>query len=774
MWVTLLTILARMKVKHNIKREQKKNKQTPLGGKAKGVRTKREKKLRAQLFGLNIALTTIVAAFVVSVVVMLIVSAYSILTFGGITGLNIFQGDEEGLEETEENGTWEFTVDSELDDITTGGVYPKDPQLKQIAKVLEILDISCENVNSENGEDTILPSSILSVTIRETGGKLLNVLVSDPSLDVYNQLVYDTPICGKGTSCTWVKNGVSHFVGGHVENGVDKGDPATMAINEDTSYYNQFKTSDGHAVGYCQMEVIYVSSYLTRVYPIGDYESAEYDNSKDRYKLDSKLKFIRPNIAYIPDILMSTTSQVGGGLWRGANEVYNEMKSETWFSELSSEEQTYARSCMRQMNYVGGNVDKTNMRIMKNLIKLCYALKKDGHISDIRDFAEWGFTHYSGISTMLNTIYKNYKISRPSTTPFTTLVNKVMADTSLGSNTSLASSELKDSLSAASGGTETSFLKYGTGGYKWRHAIPGALGFESISHYIYKQMISDIENAEKEQGSSNSSSEIGVDGTNYIGYIGSGQFLNPTNSEYYCPDLKSIYFSQYYKGGTSLFGAVLPAYTTNIQNKKYMDKDYFNYGCPAYSMSMLLSNMTGVIIMPDAMPGTVSAGPEWKKGTHSISSSGLGFNTSLYVIDSLNKSIEEKGLGYQLRYVRLNTSQLASVESHIYEWFDRGAMLWVKVAKYGSAYSTGDHWVTLSGYDKDSKVGNNYDIRVLNSVTGTNLYTLIDQNRGQLISAEKLNENGLAYHLRNSSEYCVTIVWRDDISKTLPGLENYS
>ena len=105
MWVTLLTILARMKVKHNIKREQKKNKQTPLGGKAKGVRTKREKKLRAQLFGLNIALTTIVAAFVVSVVVMLIVSAYSILTFGGITGLNIFQGDEEGLEETEENGT---------------------------------------------------------------------------------------------------------------------------------------------------------------------------------------------------------------------------------------------------------------------------------------------------------------------------------------------------------------------------------------------------------------------------------------------------------------------------------------------------------------------------------------------------------------------------------------------------------------------------------------------------------------------------------------------
>ena len=774
MWSTLFTIIARFKVKNDLKKEEKKHRISSNSKlSANNKDNQKIKKLKRKVSRINIALGVSILIPVISIILVFAIVSYSVMTLGSLTGFNLISIEEEDVEDEEDkyDWTWETDTSTELEDVTSGGVYPKDPQLKQIAKFLEVLQKSCDIVNGENGEKTALPSSVISITIRETGGKLSNTLVADPSIDIYGQLVYDIPVCGKGTSCTWVKNGVSHFVGGSVAGGVDKGDPATMPPNTSSSYYNAYRTNDGHALGYCQMEVIYIDSYLTRVYPIGDYKDKKYDNSTDRYNMDNTLKFIRPNIGYIPDLILSTTAQLGGGLWRDANTVYNQMKSESWFNELSEDEKTYARSCLRQMNYVGGSVDVTNMTVMKQLIKVTYALKKDGYITDIRDFAEWGFTHYTGVSNMLSTIYKGNKISRPSTTPFTTLINKVIQDKSLGSNTISAVKELQSALLSASGGSESTFLKYGTGGkYLWRHAIPGALGFESISHYIYKIMVSDIEKAEKEQSSSESLG-VGIEGTNYIDYIGSGIFLNPTNSDYYCPDLQSVWYAQGKRGGTSIFGTTLPSYTTTIQNKRYMDRNYYNYGCPAYSMAMLLSNMTGFSIMPDALPGTSTAGPEWIKGSHSVASSGLGFTSGLYVINSLNKSLQDKGVGYQLKYKQLTKSQLSSLESNIYDWFDHGAMLWVRVVSYNSSYpSTGDHFVTLSGYDKNSKVGNNYDIRVLNSVTGTKVYTLINGNQGQLITAEKLNENGLAYHLRNYSTYCAIVIWRDDISESLAGL----
>ena len=731
------------------------------------------KKVKSMLFkdkALTWGIRVQIAVFLITVIIVIMIAFALLMVIGNLAGFSILGfRDTESMEEEDESG-WEFVLDGEQDpsvDFSTGGVYPKDPELKQTAQFLELLNSCCELVNSEFGETRVSASSILSVFIRETGGRILNDIVKDTSINIYTDLVYQNPICGKGANCLWIQNGYSHFIGGTVSGNTDTGDPANMQINTSSDLYERFKTSDGHAIGYGQFEVIYVESYLDQVYPIGDYANKEYNNSTDRYKEDSQLGFIRPNVAYIPDILYSTAHSIGDALWSGGAAEWNNIKSESWFQSLSDEEKAFCYSSFRQMGYIGGYVDAETMQLVSGVLKMLWGLKQDGYIDSICNALPYLRSKYPNISSSIGKVYSNNIISRPSNKPITDLINAVLTDSSFGSNTTSAASELQSKLTSITG--DSTFGYYTAGHYTWSRAVPGAIGWQLLAEEVVATAVENINAAEKE---ATSGSPSGAVGSNYLGYVGSGRFANPSSSEYYAPELQAVWFSQGRAGGNSVFGHTIPAYTTTIQNKKYMSKNYKAYGCPAYSMAMLLSNMLGTVIMPDQLPGTTTATLPWKTGSHSVSSSGLGFSTGPNsVIASVNQTLKEQNAGFTLKTKLLSTTQLANCEQYLYDWLDAGAMLWVRVIRYNSAYpTTGNHFVTICGYDRASKVGDNYDLRVLNSILGNSVYTLTNINNGQGVSAERLNEHPLHYYLRNYSTYCCLVVWRSDMAETLPGL----
>lgn len=778
MWSAILAFIAKIKVKNELKKEEYKNNLNNKLSKAKD--TKEIKKLKRKLKWLNVTLITTIIVPIITTILSIILICYFIMTYSSIFGFNILNANDEGMNAEEEENNWTWSEqgpdsDSSLEDFTTGGVYPKDPQLKQLAIFLEITQKSCDLVNAEAGKKQVVPSSVISILIRETGGRIINKIVDDTSLNMYGNLIYENPACGKGSSCSWIKNGTSHFEDGTVSGGKDNGDPRTQRPNRSGDLYKAY--GGDHALSYAQLEITSIDGELVKVFPTGDFENKVYNDKIDRWTMDSKLKFIRPNVAYTPDVIYSVSNHLGnnhtGGSNSGMTKTWKEMQTESWFMSLSEEEKAYCYSCLKELTYVGGyGVDYDNMQVLKYTLKMCYGLKQDGKISRIQELMEFASKQYpSVVGSSLTNMYKNHKISRCGNAVFTNVVNKIMSDSSLGSNTTAASKELSSALSKASNGQDNGAFKQYTqaNGYKWRQAIPMAVGFESASDFIYKQMMAEIEAADKESGGGLLPG--GIAGTNYNEYIGSGRFGNPSGSEYYCPELQAVWFAQGLSGGTAKFGTILPSYTSTIQAKRYMEKTYKDWGCPAYSLAMLLSNMTGEIIMPDALPGTTTAGAGWSKGSHSVASSGLGFTTGPdNVIASLNKTLQSRGASYQLNVKKLSKQQLASSESHLYEWLDRGAMLWIRVVSTTNPLKGGNHFVTIAGYDKNRKVGNNYDLRILNSVTGNNSYTLINAGSGQIVTAEKLNQNGLAYHLRNYDTYCCLVVWRSDIADSLPGL----
>ena len=791
MWSALLMIIKQISDKGKLKKLEKKN-NNPKEAKRLKKKVKRNDKI----------IIAVIISVVACVVVLAMMIGNAFLGIVGLAGQRVaLEGDDEGVNAEEDIPNWQWEtldpsnpgyVDPSMGEFVTGGVYPKDTKLKQLAILLEIINNSCNMVNQSNGNNMVTPSSVITTLIRETGGLIFNKAIYDTSINIYGQLMYENPICNKGSSCAWIRGGTSHFLNSSVSGTKDLGDPHTDIPNTSLNLYNAY--GGDHALGYGQMEAPYLDSKLVLVYPVGEYAKREY-TSADRYKLDSELQFIRPNIAYTPDVIYNIANHMGYSMSNGSKTVWNEMEKESWFNSLSTVEKAFAYGSFKQVTYVGGGgVGEESMRLTKYLIKLCWALKADGHITSIKDVVKFAEGKYPSIvGNRLSNLYKNNKITHGGTAYFTDIFNAIINDTTLGSNTKTVSSELKAALSAASNGA-TKFEYYTkANGYKWRQLPPGAVGLESASHYIYQLMVAEINSAEKEVTNVTPGNGIvpGVgSNTNFVDYLGSGHFYNPTGSEYYAGDLKSIWFSQSgsYAGGKTVFGHKVPTYTTTIQNKPYMGRNYNAYGCPAYSMAMLLSNMLGTVVMPDQLPGTTTAGPGWKTGTHSVNHSGLGFVSGQTVINSVNKTLNENGAGYQLKYKVLTKSQMESYGTAIYNWMDHGAMMWVRVVNVncaanrckssshtknsngGCEYTTkGNHFVTISGYDKSKKQGDWYDLRILNSIVSSSTYTLCNANSGQLATAKNL-QNGLAYHLRNYTTYCCMVVWRSDIAETLPGL----
>lgn len=467
------------------------------------VNNVKEKRLRKLLIKLKkfkvYFLISIAADLAVVFLIVMMLSYY----MGGLSAITTMSNmwDDVAVDNSDsvEMG-WQWGTNQNGNGIhSSGGIYPKDPVLKQIAMFLEASEISAAEVNKKVGGNYVNPALILSVTMRETGGRIINKLVEDTSLNIYSDLIYENPACGKGSSCGYIKNGYSHFEGGYVSGGIDNIDPATQPVNTSKAHYDS--AGGDHAVGYFQFENTSIDGMLINVFPIGDYASKEYTSS-DRYKMDSTLGFIRPNIAYIPDNIINVAyhngelSRYGNGL----KQAWNEIQSKSWYKGLSVRDQQFVWGALKDLSYQGGSyIGYDGTKAMIATLELVATMKYDGYIDSMYDIVPFLEEYYPDADGTVSKLYNTstHKISRPGDTVWTRAFNKILEDGSLKSNTREAAQRVKNTLSV---GKFRTYAEAGNVSY-YADIPPKSIAWISMGQQVYDIMKAEIDAAEKEEGS---------------------------------------------------------------------------------------------------------------------------------------------------------------------------------------------------------------------------------------------------------------------------------
>lgn len=464
------------------------------------VKEKRLRKLLIKLKKFKIYfLISIAADLAVVFLIVMMLSYY----MGGLSAITTMSNmwDDVAVDNSDsvEMG-WQWGTNQNGNGIhSSGGIYPKDPVLKQLAMFIEAAEISAAEVNKKVGGNYVNPALILSVTMRETGGRIINKLVEDTSLNIYSDLIYENPACGKGSSCGYIKNGYSHFEGGYVSGGIDNIDPATQPVNTSKAHYDS--AGGDHAVGYFQFENTSIDGMLTNVFPIGDYASKEY-TSADRYKMDSTLGFIRPNIAYIPDNIINVAyhngelSRYGNGL----KQAWNEIQSKSWYKDLSVRDQQLVWGALKDLSYQGGSyIGYDGTKAMIATLELVATMKYDGYIDSMYDIVPFLEKYYPDAGGTVSKLYNTstHKISRPGDTVWTRAFNKILEDGSLKSNTREAAQRVKNTLSV---GKFRTYAEAGNVSY-YADIPPKSIAWISMGQQVYDIMKAEIDAAEKEEGS---------------------------------------------------------------------------------------------------------------------------------------------------------------------------------------------------------------------------------------------------------------------------------
>lgn len=591
MFKAILLFIQKMALKRKLKKEKLKSEKNALAASADGKDTKEVKKIKRKLFKINILLLfTLLQPFLV----MLIVSAFGIhifLMMGTVSGnRSIFNKDDPEASESMP-GEWDFDIYDPEDlwgnyginpDGTiniSGGLYPKDPTLKRVAQLLETLDKAASEANTRYGTNILSANMVLEILIKETAAKSWNSVINDKSADMFKDLMYENPICNQ-KNCSYMKNGISHFNGGTVVNGADQGDPKTQSINADISTYNRLTDKSAgyrgdHAVTYGQFEIKHFENRLIAVYPIGDYASKQYNNSTDRYNMDSQLGFIRPNAAYIPDIMASIAEFATYSYGRSdLQTALKEMQSESWYTSLSDDDKLFCSEGLTSVAY--GGTDINAMRTTKLLLKAIAGLQKDGSIKSMREFAKYAEKY--GITTTASLNSSNKTIVHHSNSAATSIVNAFLNDNSLGTNASKGVSELKSLLSS---------LGYSQfkGSNSFIDHVPNPVYTLSQASCIISELRAEVAAAEKETPIGGTTPAVGQ----YIEYVGSGKFKPVSTGEYYNQATQMTIFRQTtYKS----------PYNGYWSSKYISQQRMADAGCGVYSLSFALTNLTGTLISP--------------------------------------------------------------------------------------------------------------------------------------------------------------------------------
>lgn len=317
------------------------------------------KKVKSMLFkdkALTWGIRVQIAVFLITVIIVIMIAFALLMVIGNLAGFSILgMNDVIASEEEEENG-WEFNIPGTQPGLpgVSGGLYPKDPIIKNRALLMQILERSADDVTSEMGK-TLYPEYLLGVLIRETGGyKILNLMDKNKDDSWLTALSYSNPVCEKGSNCSYVKNGYSHFIGGTVTNGKDTGDPYTMKINSSRDIYDA--TGGDHALGFVQFEIPYIEGRMTHTFPVND----EFGLT------DSSITFIRPNFFYIPDQIYAMAFLIGG--YSSSGSIYQTILNDPEYQALEERNQIFIQFMLQQSVYGSGQVRESCLTAYNELM----------------------------------------------------------------------------------------------------------------------------------------------------------------------------------------------------------------------------------------------------------------------------------------------------------------------------------------------------------------------------------------------------------------------
>lgn len=477
----------------------------------------------------------------------------------------------ETLDKLEVGGTGEGWKWGELEEHagdleSPGGLYPMDPKIRLRAELLEILKKSSDDANSINGI-RVEPAWVLGTLYRETGNRLFNSINNSKLSSLYKELVIMSPACGK-SSCSYISSGNSHFLGGRIENRVDKGDPYTQIINMDKRVY------DGdHAVGHFQFEMPGAYGELNRLFGnTNAVMGADYINTaKDKVRMDESLGFIRPNPMHIPDEVYSITfvmanvpTNCGSFCPRNNPSRYSSILKSEDFNLISKYNQDFIKFMYASAGYGRGHIEGTDDDMALALIKLAK----------------------SGKAEYLDEL----------------LVEDIDKYWNSGSMT------WKGNMNAAARDINSRYgLNIPEGRVSWYGVYAGCMG-----KLAYMGIGDQVASAEKEGIS------VGVGSSpngNWVGHPGSGIFGN-SGSQYYLEDIGIRWYHQTYDEtvysstwGNLKIGGYTSKRTPYPAGGRRYEATMTSGGCGIYTLAMIASNLYDKDITPDTALAAI-------KGSH--------------------------------------------------------------------------------------------------------------------------------------------------------------
>lgn len=571
MWNAIILLIRKAFLKNQLKKEERKSSTAELKKKV----SKKIKKIKFKIFGINVSLTFVVISAIISFILFAMMLFVLLSFMGAVSGNTILGWKEDEVQEEDPEKNWVFDNPNIYDPDTgelniSGGIYPKDPILKNRAMLRQIFIRTAKDSTASYGF-TILPEYLFGIQIRETGGtQLFNAVDLNKDISwVTSRLNYNAskPICGKSKNgCSYLRKGKSHFVGGTVDSNLnDLGDPYTQKINKDKTLYNQSKQWDvelginlskgksiGHAFGAFQWEIAYLDSKeaLFKNFPV-----------QEEFGIDeSSLPFAstRPNgYFYIPDNIYSQgwiASSYGLG-----SSGYNKVINSTGFQNLDDRNKAFIRFIMSQRYYAGGWSDSVMIGDINSLISLVQN-NKVVHLDEMLDDYPgkskfWNSSTYMGSNAGFGGDLQQYIINKYSLT-------------------------LKSKYGVSATSSETGV---------W----PGVLA-ACAGKIVWGEMAADIEAAEKEQIVTGGGNKAG----RWIDYVGSGKFKPLPDNKYYSNAVMATIFTQASGSGTyreESWGTCRYYWGTDKNGNKV--KRYMWYGgCGVYSTAFCITNLTGTLV----------------------------------------------------------------------------------------------------------------------------------------------------------------------------------
>lgn len=529
-------------------------------------------------FSLGVKVTsTLLIIFLIIIFAIYIMFAFS--TLGSVAtwvnnGMEGILGDSE--DDSSNPGYSEIVRPSVVPNMPniSGGIYPKDDVLKSRAILLEVLQSSADDAEAKTGI-YVDPAWILGTMYRESGNNMYR-LIDGANLDIWTELIVMNPACAKGTACKWVNDGVSHYVGGKVVNGVDQGDPHTQQLNTSRTIYDKYDFNKstgtvidgGHAVGFVQYEIPYIYNSMSRFYPIGNYQTLS------QHDMDASLGFIRPNPFYVPDALyncvyaQALTSYNNIDNCRHGNEIlhksdYANIFSSKDFTSLNKRNQDFIKFMYAAAQYGRGHIHTTEDEMAYELIRIV----KEGKIEYLDE--------------MLLPMQDSYFI---------------------------------DSSNMANGAWnkaeeymyKTYGLKIPVGRTSWMGVYAGCVG-----RCVYNKLVEKINAAEKTEPAPGTSSPTvtpidpstqkpvyTTQGTKFLGYVGSGMFEKV--GDYYSNEAGCTIFEQV--DATTKYSTFPSKWANNSWGDMPLDSSSGNdmaaAGCGIYSLAFCATNLYGQMYDP--------------------------------------------------------------------------------------------------------------------------------------------------------------------------------